>query len=98
MDGIFVTYHNTSRVFGFQYVTLEDMDECLYTNKEAGPYIFENCLKLMQIISDEITHHFPEQVCNPRTPSLLHSFSLYVYICYNLIGTIERSVPVEHYH
>ena len=69
MDGIFVTYHNTSQVFGFQYVTVEEMEECLYHNSQAGPYIFENSLKLLEIIQDEVTSHFPEQV----RPSSSHS-------------------------
>ena len=30
MDGIFVAYHNTARIFGFQYLPLEEMDERLY--------------------------------------------------------------------
>lgn len=62
MDGVLVAYHNTSRIFGFQYVPLEEMDERLYGNKHAGPYVFEKCVKLLEIISTEITSHFPEQV------------------------------------
>ncbi|OCB89863.1 hypothetical protein A7U60_g2892 [Sanghuangporus baumii] len=30
MDGIFLAYHNTARVFGFQYVPLEEMDDRLF--------------------------------------------------------------------
>lgn len=62
MDGVLVAYHNTARIFGFQYIPLEEMDERLYGNKLAGPLVFEKCTALLQIITDEITHHFPEQV------------------------------------
>ncbi|EJC98163.1 Pet127-domain-containing protein [Fomitiporia mediterranea MF3/22] len=30
MDGIFLAYHNTARIFGFQYVPLEEMDRRLF--------------------------------------------------------------------
>ncbi|GJF00271.1 mitochondrial protein Pet127-domain-containing protein [Phanerochaete sordida] len=61
MDGVFVAYHNTARIFGFQYVPLEEMDERLFGSKSAGPFIFEKCVKLLEVISTEITSHFPEQ-------------------------------------
>ncbi|KAI0086464.1 mitochondrial protein Pet127-domain-containing protein [Irpex rosettiformis] len=61
MDGVLVAYHNTARIFGFQYIPLEEMDERLYGNKDAGPLIFQRCVELLQVINDEITQHFPEQ-------------------------------------
>lgn len=30
MDGIFVAYHNTLEIFGFQYIPLDDMERCIY--------------------------------------------------------------------
>ncbi|KAK9470883.1 mitochondrial protein Pet127-domain-containing protein [Dipodascopsis tothii] len=30
MDGIFLAYHNIERLFGFQYVPLAEMDECIH--------------------------------------------------------------------
>ena len=62
MDGVMVAYHNTARIFGFQYVPLQEMDARLYGNGNAGQIIFERCLKLLDIINTEITRHFPEQV------------------------------------
>jgi hypothetical protein len=66
MDGVMVAYHNTARIFGFQYIPLEEMDERLYGNKLAGPIIFEKCVGLLQLITDEITQLFPEQVGHLR--------------------------------
>ena len=57
-----VAYHNTARIFGFQYIPLEEMDERLYGNKYAGPLIFQRCVEMLQVISDEIIQQFPEQV------------------------------------
>ncbi|KAI0702286.1 mitochondrial protein Pet127-domain-containing protein [Cytidiella melzeri] len=61
MDGVLVAYHNTARIFGFQYIPLEEMDQRLYGNKHAGPLVFEKCVAFLEVIMDEITHHFPEQ-------------------------------------
>jgi hypothetical protein len=30
MDGAFVTYHNTQEIFGFQYIPLSVIDNCVY--------------------------------------------------------------------
>ena len=62
MAGVFVTYHNTARIFGFQYIPLVEMDERLYGNARAGPAVFERCLRMLEIINTQITDYFPEQV------------------------------------
>ena len=62
MDGVFVTYHNTAQIFGFQYVPLPEMDERLFGNKDAGTPIFKRCLRLLEIINKEIVRRFPGKV------------------------------------
>ena len=62
MDGVFVAYHNTARIFGFQYIPLEEMDERLYGNRQAGPLVFEKCVKMLEVITREIVKDFPGQV------------------------------------
>lgn len=62
MDGVFVTYHNTDQIFGFQYVPLEEMDERLFGNKAAGTPIFKRCLRMLEIINKEIINRFPGKV------------------------------------
>lgn len=39
MDGIFVAYHNTRTLFGFEYIPMEQMDDDLYGNGEFAAYI-----------------------------------------------------------
>ncbi|AGO11795.1 AaceriADR023Cp [[Ashbya] aceris (nom. inval.)] len=34
MDGIFVAYHNISRIFGFQYIPLEEMDYIIHSSAD----------------------------------------------------------------
>lgn len=75
MDGVFVAYHNTARVFGFQYISLEEMDARLFgqdvkpagvVNSDSAPTrgtrIFEKCVKLLEVVMDEIVGVFGERV------------------------------------
>ncbi|CAE6523967.1 unnamed protein product [Rhizoctonia solani] len=61
MDGIFVAYHNTSRMFGFQYVPLQEMDQRLFGSHEGGERVFKVCLGLLETIADSIVSCFPGQ-------------------------------------
>lgn len=61
MDGIFAAYHNTARIFGFQYIPLEEMDRALYGQKDVGARIFEKCLRMLEVINNEVTQLFPNQ-------------------------------------
>ncbi|KAG1761033.1 mitochondrial protein Pet127-domain-containing protein, partial [Suillus occidentalis] len=63
MDGVFVAYHNTARIFGFQYVSLEEMD-ARFDNLGAptrGTRVFEKCVKLLETVMDEIVGVFGER-------------------------------------
>jgi hypothetical protein len=62
MDGVFVAYHNTARVFGFQYISLDEMDERLFGGVGRGEPVFEKCIRLLEVIVEEITTMFPEMV------------------------------------
>lgn len=62
MDGIFVAYHNTSKVFGFQYISLEEIDSRLFGNTATGSTAFRHTVSLMEKILDIATKKHPEQV------------------------------------
>lgn len=64
MDGIFVAFHNTERIFGFQYVSLPEMDHCLHGQWDTslGDQEFKLSLNLLNKILDRATKKFPEQV------------------------------------
>ncbi|OGE51250.1 hypothetical protein PENARI_c014G10986 [Penicillium arizonense] len=63
MDGIFVAYHNIERIFGFQYVSLPEMDQCLHgqTDTTLGDSEFKISLALWEKIMDKATAKFPKQ-------------------------------------
>lgn len=63
MDGIFVAYHNTQRIFGFQYIPLEEMDHSIHgtLNKTLGDKEFQTSLTLWNIMLNKATEKFPGQ-------------------------------------
>ncbi|KAI9509215.1 mitochondrial protein Pet127-domain-containing protein [Russula earlei] len=61
MDGVFVAYHNTKRIFGFQYIPLSEMDARLFGDSAAGDAVFEKCLRLLEVVLEEATRELPCQ-------------------------------------
>ncbi|RYP69558.1 hypothetical protein DL771_006073 [Monosporascus sp. 5C6A] len=63
MDGIFVAFHNTQRIFGFQYIPLSEMDLALHgtSNVTLGNREFKLSLRLLNEILDRATKKWPEQ-------------------------------------
>ncbi|TKA77233.1 hypothetical protein B0A49_00774 [Cryomyces minteri] len=63
MDGIFLAYHNVERIFGFQYVSISEMDLALHGQSDTvlGDQEFKISLELLNKILDRATAKFPEQ-------------------------------------
>lgn len=63
MDGIFVAYHNIERIFGFQYISLAELDNGLHgqTDPCLGDQEFKVTVSMMNEIFDLATKEFPEQ-------------------------------------
>ena len=76
MDGVLVAYHNTARIFGFQYISLNEMDVCLFGRKGAGTRVFLRCVRLMELLYEEITKCFPAQVRRAASLSFYYHCSL----------------------
>lgn len=71
MDGVIVAYHNTARMFGFQYVPLEEMDERLFgPGQGVGSKVFDKCLTTLECVADEIIRCFPDQVRGKTNPTI----------------------------
>lgn len=64
MDGIFLAYHNIERIFGFQYLSREDMDRVLHgqDSTHLGDQEFKLSLALLDEILGKATEKFPETV------------------------------------
>ncbi|KAH9854710.1 Pet127-domain-containing protein [Lenzites betulinus] len=61
MDGVLVAYHNTARIFGFQYVSLREMDTALFGRPGVGDRVFLRCVALMERLYRAIADVFPER-------------------------------------
>ncbi|KAF9077594.1 mitochondrial protein Pet127-domain-containing protein [Rhodocollybia butyracea] len=60
MDGVFVAYHNTARMFGFQYIPLTEMDQRLFGETPGiGDRVFQKCIEMLEVVSEEIISCFP---------------------------------------
>ena len=64
MDGIFVAYHNTEKIFGFQYISLDEMDAALHGGRGSGigDPEFKFSLSLLNKALDKAVERFPEKV------------------------------------
>lgn len=61
MDGIFVAYHNTQRIFGFQYISLDEMDVALHgtNDRRLGDQEFKTSVLLLNELMNRATKRFP---------------------------------------
>lgn len=64
MDGIFVAYHNIERIFGFQYISLSEMDCTIHGQRDTsiGDQEFKLSLDLLNEVLDRATKKYPETV------------------------------------
>lgn len=63
MDGIFVAYHNTERIFGFQYISLEEMDDNIHgsSDRDIASREFVMSLKQLDKILEIAIQKYPGQ-------------------------------------
>ena len=61
MDGIFVAFHNTERIFGFQYIPLPEMDQALHGQSDVtlGDREFKLSVHLLNKVLDKATAKYP---------------------------------------
>ncbi|TWU72162.1 hypothetical protein ED733_003887 [Metarhizium rileyi] len=61
MDGIFVAFHNTQRIFGFQYISLAEMDQAIHGTHEPrlGDEEFKCSIALLNDLMNRATKRFP---------------------------------------
>ncbi|KAG6875420.1 hypothetical protein C0992_003933 [Termitomyces sp. T32_za158] len=60
MDGVIVAYHNTAQIFGFQYISLQEMDEAIFgSGKGVGDRVFGKCVGLLEKVLEEAVACYP---------------------------------------
>ena len=75
MDGILVAYHNTRKIFGFQYISREEMDSRLFGATKVGDAVFRNALTMFEAVLDTATKKYPEQTLRISLDTRLHKSS-----------------------
>lgn len=83
MDGIYVAFHNTERIFGFQYISINEMDLALHGTEdtELGDREFMLSLHLLNAVMDKASERFPDRSLRlhiETRPSLAAPF-MYVF-------------------
>lgn len=63
MNGIFVAHHNIERIFGFQYISLSEMDLALHGQADTnlGDREFQISMDLWSKVMDRATERFPKR-------------------------------------
>lgn len=63
MDGIYLAYHNVDRLFGFQYMSVSEMDLAIHGQMDTtlGDQEFRASLGILQEILNRATEAFPQQ-------------------------------------
>ena len=61
MDGIFVAFHNTQRIFGFQYISLAEMDQAIHGTHDTrlGDQEFKCSISLLNDLMNRASQRFP---------------------------------------
>ncbi|KAJ3242112.1 hypothetical protein HDU81_007866 [Chytriomyces hyalinus] len=78
MDGIFVAYHNTQSIFGFQYISREEMNAVLYGSCAFGDAAFAMATKALEAVLDKaLTRYRGEDV---RITVKVHKDELVFYV------------------
>ncbi len=82
MDGIFVAFHNTERIFGFQYINISEMDYALHGSEDTtiGDSEFRLSLELLNRVLDKATATYPEQSLHLHFETRESSNAPFMYI------------------
>eukprot|EP00359_Climacostomum_virens_P004745 CAMPEP_0204908364 /NCGR_PEP_ID=MMETSP1397-20131031/7317_1 /ASSEMBLY_ACC=CAM_ASM_000891 /TAXON_ID=49980 /ORGANISM="Climacostomum Climacostomum virens, Strain Stock W-24" /LENGTH=535 /DNA_ID=CAMNT_0052077849 /DNA_START=513 /DNA_END=2120 /DNA_ORIENTATION=+ len=61
MDGAFVAYHNTKKMFGFEYIKLGEIERRLFGSSEFSWVITSACIQVLDKVLEEALKIFPGQ-------------------------------------
>ncbi|KAJ2083515.1 hypothetical protein H4R24_000788 [Coemansia sp. RSA 988] len=95
MDGIFVAYHNTARMFGFQYISRREMDEVLFGNEATGNTAFKVILILLGNMLRTVTDQYPNM--DLRVTFNSHGASGNLDMWVEVINDEEEAIAAQQY-
>eukprot|EP01120_Amphizonella_sp_Union-15-10_P001815 TRINITY_DN11958_c0_g1_i1.p1 TRINITY_DN11958_c0_g1~~TRINITY_DN11958_c0_g1_i1.p1 ORF type:complete len:525 (+),score=70.72 TRINITY_DN11958_c0_g1_i1:46-1620(+) len=84
MHGIFIALHNTEVMYGFEYITLSELERIIFHTNIMAQVSFDVTVKLWSVVLDEITQTFPEESftihLNTIRPSAVANSSMQIFI------------------
>ncbi|KAJ1960188.1 hypothetical protein GGI12_003937 [Dipsacomyces acuminosporus] len=96
MDGIFVAYHNTAKMFGFQYINRREMDRVLYGNEPTGTKAFKAVLILLGKLLRTVTDQYPKRDLRVTFDSATRSKQLDIWV--EVINDEEETQALQQFH
>ena len=54
MQGAAIAYHNTQKIYGFQYIKLEEMENRIFGCSQFSDLIFKSSLSILEKVLDYI--------------------------------------------
>ncbi|KAK9365319.1 mitochondrial protein Pet127-domain-containing protein [Lipomyces kononenkoae] len=95
MDGILVAYHNIARLFGFQYVPIDELDLCIHgeNHKYLAKAEFMASMGILNDFLDRVTTEYPEQSFNLvfHVPQETHQMSIFLKLMTNDEIDVEQA-------
>lgn len=106
MEGAFISYHNTKKIFGFEYITLEDMQRRIFGSSNFSDIIFKVSLRLLEKIMDKIIEDFGGESDNLKIGFFANEgrncLDVFVEVLYNEsysnVNNFEFSDVIDYYY
>lgn len=61
MAGVFVAYHNTAEMFGFEFLSAKEMEFAVFQSRTLADLTFDVSCKILTEICDHVTTRFPAE-------------------------------------
>ncbi|KAJ1997839.1 hypothetical protein H4R26_005681, partial [Coemansia thaxteri] len=97
MDGIFVAYHNTARMFGFQYIPRKEMDRVLFGNEPTGTKAFKTVLILLGKLLRTFTELYPQKDIRVTFDSASSSHTQQMDIWVEVLNDEAEAAAMQQY-
>ncbi|CAG9327408.1 unnamed protein product [Blepharisma stoltei] len=90
MDGALIAYHNTKEIFGFEYISVSELEKRVFGNSGKADEVMKICLYILQDILDDAVKLYPDDKMI-KIGLYAHNFSG------ELVTTVERMTHYEEW-
>eukprot|EP01103_Thecamoeba_quadrilineata_P019367 TRINITY_DN780_c0_g1_i1.p2 TRINITY_DN780_c0_g1~~TRINITY_DN780_c0_g1_i1.p2 ORF type:complete len:249 (+),score=46.66 TRINITY_DN780_c0_g1_i1:971-1717(+) len=93
MSGLFLLYHNTHEVFGYEYLPVEDIDQSLFYTSETASACFDVTTRAFEYLLEEIVKS--SEVGENVRVTIGHNFRTNLVTAF---AEYERKAPISEGH